>query len=207
MSRTTRRYCHQIRDLHDYSSAYQRAQFTWSQPNCRVDQRLIRGNFGLTSTSEPHRNPGQDRWPSSEAPQDRPGTPPHRCHLGQFLPLPGRSPDRLRFPRDVTVTGRQAPVRAGGHRARHPPHPGPGRNRSPDRSLGHPGRQEPGHGPRGCRQQARFMIRDRDGKCRPVRRVAAEHQDSYAEYPARQQIGDLEQHPASQPSLRQACRR
>ena len=51
------------------------------------------------------------------------------------------------------------------------------------------------------------MIRDRDGKGRPVRRVAAEHQDSYAEYPARQQIGDLEQHPASQPSLRQACRR
>jgi hypothetical protein len=37
------------------------------------------------------------------------------------------------------------------------------------------------------------------------RLVAAEHQDSYAEYPARQQIDDLEQHPASQPSPRQAC--
>lgn len=35
--------------------------------------------------------------------------------------------------------------------------------------------------------------------------AAAEHQDNYAEYPAHQQIHDLEQHPASQPSLRQAC--
>ena len=38
-----------------------------------------------------------------------------------------------------------------------------------------------------------------------LRPVAAEHQDSYAEYPARQQVDDLEQHPASQPSPRQAC--
>ena len=37
------------------------------------------------------------------------------------------------------------------------------------------------------------------------RLVTAEHQDSYAEYPARQQVDDLEQHPASQPSQRQAC--
>jgi hypothetical protein len=34
------------------------------------------------------------------------------------------------------------------------------------------------------------------------RPVAAEHQDSHAEYPARQQVDDLEQHPASQPSPR-----
>jgi hypothetical protein len=38
-----------------------------------------------------------------------------------------------------------------------------------------------------------------------LRPVAAEHQDSYAEYRARQQAGDLEQHPASQPSPRQIC--
>ncbi len=38
-----------------------------------------------------------------------------------------------------------------------------------------------------------------------LRPVAAEHQGSHAEYPARQQIDDLEQHPASQPSPRQAC--
>ena len=35
--------------------------------------------------------------------------------------------------------------------------------------------------------------------------VAAEHQDGQAEYAARQQIDDPEQHPASQPSPRQAC--
>jgi hypothetical protein len=30
-----------------------------------------------------------------------------------------------------------------------------------------------------------------------LRQVAAEHQDRQAEYPAREQVGDLEQHPAS----------
>ena len=38
-----------------------------------------------------------------------------------------------------------------------------------------------------------------------LRPVAAEHQDGQAEYPARQQVDDLEQHPASQPSLRPSC--
>ena len=38
-----------------------------------------------------------------------------------------------------------------------------------------------------------------------LRPVPAEHQDSQAEYPANQQVDDLEQHPASQPSPRQAC--
>jgi hypothetical protein len=32
--------------------------------------------------------------------------------------------------------------------------------------------------------------------------AAAEHQDGQAEYPARQQVDDLEQHPPSQPSPR-----
>lgn len=36
-----------IRDLHDYVPSHRRAQFTWSQHSRRVDQRLIRGNFGL----------------------------------------------------------------------------------------------------------------------------------------------------------------
>ena len=35
--------------------------------------------------------------------------------------------------------------------------------------------------------------------------IAAGHQDSHAEHPARQQADDLEQHPASQPSPHQAC--
>ena len=38
------------------------------------------------------------------------------------------------------------------------------------------------------------------------RQVTAEHQDCQAEHPARQQVDDLEQHPASQPPLRPSCR-
>ena len=38
-----------------------------------------------------------------------------------------------------------------------------------------------------------------------LRQVAGEHQDGQAEYPAREQVDDLKQHPASQPSPRQAC--
>ena len=38
------------------------------------------------------------------------------------------------------------------------------------------------------------------------RPVTAEHQDGQAEYPARQQVDDLDQHPASQPPLRPPCR-
>jgi hypothetical protein len=38
-----------------------------------------------------------------------------------------------------------------------------------------------------------------------LRQVLAGYQDSQAEYPADQQVDDLEQHPASQPSSRQAC--
>ena len=37
------------------------------------------------------------------------------------------------------------------------------------------------------------------------RPVAGEHQDGQAEHPANQQVDDLEQHLASQPSLPQAC--
>src|SRR6266481_5714931 len=36
-------------DLHDYISARCGARFTWSRPNGRADQRLIRGNFGLAA--------------------------------------------------------------------------------------------------------------------------------------------------------------
>ena len=38
-----------------------------------------------------------------------------------------------------------------------------------------------------------------------LRQVSAEHQDGQAEYPARQQVDDLEQHPASQLSLPPSC--
>ena len=38
-----------------------------------------------------------------------------------------------------------------------------------------------------------------------LRQVAAKDQDGQAEHPAREQVDDLEKHPASQPSPRQAC--
>jgi hypothetical protein len=40
---------------------------------------------------------------------------------------------------------------------------------------------------------------------RILRQVPAEHQDGQAEYPAREQVDDLEQHPASQPPLCPSC--
>src|SRR5947207_2554645 len=43
----TRRHDAKSYDLHDYSSTRLSAQFTRSRRNRRVDQRLIRGNFGL----------------------------------------------------------------------------------------------------------------------------------------------------------------
>jgi hypothetical protein len=59
---------------------------------------------------------------------------------------------------------RHAPVRAGGHRARHTADPDPRRDPASHRILGRPGGEEPGHGSPGRRRRARFLIRDRDGK-------------------------------------------
>ena len=58
--------------------------------------------------------------------------------------------------------------------------------------------------PAGVPAQHRVLVPEHEqlGIFRPV---AAEHQDGQAEYPARQQVDDLEQHPASQPSLRPSC--
>ena len=79
-----------------------------------------------------------------------------------------------------------------------------------------PARQEPCHrgkphpvarlipNPAGVPAQHRVLVPEHEqpGILRPV---AAAHQDSQAEYPARQQVDDLEQHPASQPSPRPSC--
>jgi len=43
------------------------------------------------------------------------------------------------------------------------------------------------------------------GRPRPPASASAECQDREAEYPANQQVDDLEQHPAGQPSLRPGC--
>jgi hypothetical protein len=58
--------------------------------------------------------------------------------------------------------------------------------------------------PAGVPAQHRVLVPEHEqlGILRPV---AAEHKDGQAEYPARQQVDDLEQHPASQPSLRSSC--
>ena len=47
MSSETHQYRHYRHDLHDYARSSQGAPFTWSRHHRRVDQRLIRGNFGL----------------------------------------------------------------------------------------------------------------------------------------------------------------
>ena len=58
--------------------------------------------------------------------------------------------------------------------------------------------------PAGVPAQQRVLVPEHEqlGIFRPV---AAECQDGLAEYPAREQVDDLEQHPASQPSLRPSC--
>ena len=58
--------------------------------------------------------------------------------------------------------------------------------------------------PAGVPAQHRVLVPEHE-QLSSLRPVAAEHQDSQAEYPARQQVDDLEQHPASQPSLRSSC--
>jgi hypothetical protein len=54
--------------------------------------------------------------------------------------------------------------RAGGHRARHPADPDPGRHPSPHCILGRPGREEPRHGSPGRREPGAVLDRDRDGR-------------------------------------------
>src|SRR6266487_5865597 len=47
MSSETHQYRRHRHDLHDYARSSQGARSTWSRHHRRVDQRLIRGNFGL----------------------------------------------------------------------------------------------------------------------------------------------------------------
>ena len=59
--------------------------------------------------------------------------------------------------------------------------------------------------PAGMPAQHRLVVSEHE-QFGVFRAVAAEHQDGQAEYPARQQVDDLEQHPASQPPLRPSRR-
>jgi hypothetical protein len=83
--------------------------------------------------------------------RDRPGARAHLRHLGQLPPLPGRGAACLRLLRDRHLN-RGPPVRAGGHRARQPADPDPGRDPSSRCLLGRPGREEPRHGSPGRRE-------------------------------------------------------
>ena len=58
--------------------------------------------------------------------------------------------------------------------------------------------------PAGVAAQHRVLVPEHQ-QLSILRLVPAEHQDSEAEYPANQQVDDLEQHPASQPSPRPGC--
>ena len=91
-------------------------------------------------------------------------------------------------------------------RGRHGEDPGPAPARHKPCQRGEPGpvaRLVPY--PAGVPAQYRVLVPEHEqlGIFRPV---AAEHQDGQAEYPARQQVDDLEQHPASQPPPRPSCR-
>ena len=91
-------------------------------------------------------------------------------------------------------------------RRRHREDPGPASARQEPchRSEPHPvGRVIPY--PADIPAQHRVLVPEYEqlGVFRPV---SAEHQDGQAKHPARQQVDDLEQHPASQPPLRPSCR-
>ena len=80
-------------------------------------------------------------------------------------PRTGRSIRRLvlRLASQNSTWGYQA-VRSCRHRARHPPDSDPRCHRASDRQLGDPDRPESGHGPQDTGSQAKYLIRDRDGK-------------------------------------------
>jgi hypothetical protein len=81
--------------------------------------------------------------------------------------------------------------------------PAPAGNEPCQRSEPHPvGRLVP-H-PAGVAAQHRVLVPEHQ-QLSLLGPVPAEHHDSQAEYPANKQVDDLEQHPASQPSPRQAC--
>ena len=105
----------------------------------------------------------------------------------------------------VVLLRRQPAVPGQQRRWRHGEDFGPAPARYKPRQGGEPGpvgRLVP-H-PAGVPPQYRVLVPEHQ-QLSILRQVAAEDQDGQAEYPAREQVDDLEQHPASQPSPRQAC--
>jgi hypothetical protein len=152
----------------------------------------------------------------------------HHAELGQFTVDPAVSPQRI-LPRQaddkagdarvcrraswlaplarVVLPRRQRAVPGQQRRWRHREDFGPAPARYKPRQRGEPGpvgRLVPY--PAGVPPQDRVLVPEYQ-QLSILRQVTAEHQDGQAEYPAREHIDDLEQHPPSQPSPRQACRR
>ena len=75
-------------------------------------------------------------------------------------------------------------------------------HRGASTTPGRPARTAPG---RACPPGCGVLVPEHE-QFGVFRAVAAKHQDGQAEYPARQQVDDLDQHPASQPPLRPSCR-
>ena len=139
-----------------------------------------------------------------------PAVSPQRILLRQADDKPGDARDCRRAPwlsplARVVLLRRQPAVPGQQRRWRHGEDFGPAPARYKPRQRGEPGpvgRLVP-H-PAGVPPQDRVLMPEYQ-QLSILRQVAAEHQDGQAEHPAREQVDDLEQHPASQPSPRQAC--
>ena len=160
--------------------------------------------------------------------QDLPhgGRRDHHAELGQFAVDPAVSPQRIllrqaddkagdarvfrraaglaAIARVVLARGQPA-VPGQQRRWRHGEDFGPAPARYEPRQRGEPG---PVGGlvpdPAGVPPQDRVLMPEHQ-QFSILRQVAAKDQDGQAEYPVRKQVDDLEKHPASQPSPRQAC--
>jgi len=167
-------------------------------------------------------------WIDAGSTQDLPHGGGRDCHAGlcEFAVDPAVSPQRilLRQADDkagdaracrrapwlaplarVVLLRRQPAVPGQQRRWRHGEDSGPAPARYKPRQRGEPGpvgRLVP-H-PADVPPQYRVLMPEHQ-QLSILRQVTAEHQDGQAEYPAREQVNDLEQHPASQPAPRQAC--
>ena len=139
-----------------------------------------------------------------------PAVSPQRILLRQPDDKAGHAPDCRRAPRlaplaRVVLLRRQPAVPGQQRRWRHGEDFGPAPARYKPRQRGEPG---PVGGsvphPAGVSPQHRVLVPEHQ-QFSILRQVAAEHQDGQAECPACEQVDDLEQHPASQPSPCQAC--
>jgi hypothetical protein len=141
-----------------------------------------------------------------------PAVSPQRILLRQADDMPGDARDCRRAPwlaplAGVVLLRRQPAVPGEQRRWRHGEDFSPAPARYEPRQRGEPGpagRLIP-H-PAGVPPQYRVLTPEHQ-QLSVLRQVAAEDQDGQAEHPAREQVDDLEQHPASQPAPRQACSR